>query len=862
MMIARICACTLVAVALLATFRAPACLGAPQVDGYYDAHRRPDGAAPVKLPFDRTCPVFHDNDDHRDVYTEEYLMALAHLGEIRLVGLTTTYAPNVREYDLFVQGRAGIVETARRSGLKNIPDALAATQQKLMRPRSNRPEETQPLNLGAAKALIAEARKATPEKPLVFLTGGQLTLVADAWLLAPDIAPRVVVAGLFGVPGRDYNASLDAWAWTIVVSNFRVLAVPFGTPQKRGTVFLKSAEVPKARIRSELPQDVPFFRWMFEKRHPNNPGPDEHDYDGQAAIALMRPDFITEVRRWRPEGILPNGDAKLAPDDNGPIIEAVDAQQNIATGEFWRAMEGLTRSLSSSRRGAANLVTGTTAPHYGVWQTELALDEPCGNPFFDVEVDFVFTLPDGSEVEAEGFYRGGNKWAGRAYCLQSGHWKWRSVANRPALDGRSGSFEVTASDLPGKLRQHPLDPRQFAYDNGRWFLHIGDTGYRYVTDTEPLWQQYIDEAAQVGFNKIRTWFCRGRHDVGALFTEDREGLDLVYWEEVERRLVYALENYPNIQFQLIPYGEDWPELRRYGEGDRAALLVARYAQARFSAFPNVQWCISNDSHISPSPGPRNAAPATIDRIGLDMRSREPWGTLLTNHQQRFQGYSFVDADWSDITTLEDRDQMAGAIILQYRELANGPVVLDEDRYGIYISPRHDRYFFRRLMWASLLSGGHATYGGLNTFEPFAGTDKLQGVQGYLTAVRDGRLDDGAADFKHIPRFFAEADLTLAGLQPNDAMAGNDGHSTKVIAGEKTIIAYLQNPDSRVPEFADVAETPAACRMHLSAGEWKIRWFDPRTGQWHDNPERREISGGYTRDFKSPFPGDAVLLLTR
>ena len=34
-----------------------------------------------------------------------------------------------------------------------------------------------------------------------------------------------------------------------------------------------------------------------------------------------------------------------------------------------------------------------------------------------------------------------------------------------------------------------------------------------------------------------------------------------------------------------------------------------------------------------------------------------------------------------------------------------------------------------------------------------------------------------------------------------------------------------------------------------------------TGQWHANPDRQEISGGYTRDFKSRFAGDAVLLLT-
>lgn len=299
----------------------------------------------VDLPFDHSCSVFYDNDDHRDVYTDEYLLALAHLGDIRLMGITTTYAPNAREYELFVKGRAEIVDAARRSGLRHLPDATAGTSERLARPASNLPEDTRPLDLAASKALLAAARGATPEKPLVVITGGQLTVIADAWLLDHDIGSRVVVAGLFGVPGRDYNASLDAWAWTIVVSKFRVLAVPFGTSQRRGTVFMKAAEVPKARIRAKLPQDVPFFHWMSEKHHPSNGGPEEHDYDGQAAMALMRPDYITKVRRWRPDGILANGDAKLVPDENGPVYEAVDADQAIATSEFWRAMTLLAASL-------------------------------------------------------------------------------------------------------------------------------------------------------------------------------------------------------------------------------------------------------------------------------------------------------------------------------------------------------------------------------------------------------------------------------------------------------------------------------------------------------------------------------------
>ncbi len=44
----------------------------------------------AELPCDRTCPVFYDNDDRRDVYTDEYLLALAHLGDIELKGMITS----------------------------------------------------------------------------------------------------------------------------------------------------------------------------------------------------------------------------------------------------------------------------------------------------------------------------------------------------------------------------------------------------------------------------------------------------------------------------------------------------------------------------------------------------------------------------------------------------------------------------------------------------------------------------------------------------------------------------------------------------------------------------------------------------
>jgi hypothetical protein len=60
-------------------------------------------------------------------------------------------------------------------------------------------------------------------------------------------------------------------------------------------------------------------------------------------------------------------------------------------------MTAVFMSLLAASATAANFVTATpTAPHRGVWQIELSLDAPGGNPFFDVELHFIFTLSGGA----------------------------------------------------------------------------------------------------------------------------------------------------------------------------------------------------------------------------------------------------------------------------------------------------------------------------------------------------------------------------------------------------------------------------------------------------------------------------------
>ena len=504
----------------------------------------------------------------------------------------------------------------------------------------------------------------------------------------------------------------------------------------------------------------------------------------------------------------------------------------------------------------------------GVYEIELLASGEIGNPYFDASLEVTFTRPDKTTVTVDGFFDGDKRYKARAYCDQPGEWSWKSQSSNRGLHKKSGRFRVVPSALKGKLRLHPEDNRQFAYDNGEWFLHIGDTGYRYVVPSEPEWKPYIDQAVEMGATKIRTWFAQSRHNVEALFTEQREALALEYWQSIEHRVRYALENYPQVILQLIVYAEDTEEIKRYFQGDRISQYAARYAQARWSSFPNVHWEISNDRIIGrdiPLTG-RTVDYRMIDKMGADMHAREPWGTLITNQQHRFAGYSFVDAEWSDIITLEDLNQVNGKVILLYRSKKDQPVVLDEDRYETYRFPQNRRYYFRRYMWASLLSGGHATYGGLRTYEPYNGG--VSGMRGYFGANRDGSLFQGAHDFRFIHKFFRDSNLTLVGMEPDDAIVGNDPLRWKCITGEGTYIVYIANPDSEDPGAANPGAGVPTVTVKLPVGDYRARWFNPQTGHW---TEGGEVQGGehlfeappVEKSFgpgTDPAAGDAVLLL--
>lgn len=165
-----------------------------------------------------TCPLIYDNDWWKDVPDAAYLWAKASLGQANLRG-------NIVSRDMWnwqggytykleqgMKDAQSLLEAARRSGLRNIPDPIPGANEVLVRPDSAKIEETKFVRTPGSDLIVREARGATPQRPLLIFAGGPNTTVATAYLTDPSIAENMIV---FQIDGGGYNGK-DAWSWQIV----------------------------------------------------------------------------------------------------------------------------------------------------------------------------------------------------------------------------------------------------------------------------------------------------------------------------------------------------------------------------------------------------------------------------------------------------------------------------------------------------------------------------------------------------------------------------------------------------------------------------------------------------------------------
>jgi hypothetical protein len=171
----------------------------------------------------RECPVIYDNDWWTDIPDAAYIWAKASLGKCDLRGNVITrctfdwekgYAHTLEQQTAEAER---LFDLAERSGLKRVPKPVVGSTEAMRPPASGEIEDTRFQRTAGSELIVAEARRASPDKPLLVFAGGSCTTVASAYLSDPSITERMIV---FQIDGGGYNGS-DQWAWKVALERCR-----------------------------------------------------------------------------------------------------------------------------------------------------------------------------------------------------------------------------------------------------------------------------------------------------------------------------------------------------------------------------------------------------------------------------------------------------------------------------------------------------------------------------------------------------------------------------------------------------------------------------------------------------------------
>jgi len=309
-------------------------------------------AVPVKYRLDDTGlviegvgednPIIYDNDWFNDTTDHFYLWAKTSIGQAKVRGVIVTrdmwdwqkgYLYKLQQGMETARKAVGI---ARRSGLKNIPNPLSGCDSVFDQPTSGKIEDTKAITSKGSELIVAEARKASPEKPLLVFVGGPLNTVANAYLMDNSIAERMIV---FMTDLRGYNGK-DKWANYIVAKRCRL--VNYGAhiwwpqrPQAPVMPLERFGELPKNKLTKEMYRIAKMF-WDRSTRK-DNPVRDDGFGDGSPIFLVFDPKTWTQVRPQQVTGVFDLKDVSAG--ENFDLLDARDCKYSRMTKDFFTTMK-------------------------------------------------------------------------------------------------------------------------------------------------------------------------------------------------------------------------------------------------------------------------------------------------------------------------------------------------------------------------------------------------------------------------------------------------------------------------------------------------------------------------------------------
>ncbi|MFF2486438.1 DUF5605 domain-containing protein [Microbacterium sp. NPDC058062] len=479
-------------------------------------------------------------------------------------------------------------------------------------------------------------------------------------------------------------------------------------------------------------------------------------------------------------------------------------------------------------RGSASVVLPSSTPQWDV--LEVRFDGPDhGNPFVDVELDAVFTRPDGSDVRVGGFYDGDGRYLVRALADAEGEWTFVTRSTARSLDAIAGTVTVTAA-RDGSHGPVRVDGFHFRHADGTRHRPLGTTAYVWTHQPEELQEQTLRTLAEAPFTKIRmclfpkSYLFNANEPADFVFPGsledgfDLERFDPAHFRRLEQRIAQLGER--GIEADLILFHA----YDRWGFADLGPAVderYLRYAVRRLAAFSNVWWSMANEYDLLWS-----KTGADWERLAAVVGEEDPFGHLNSIHNCR-PLYDYAKP-WITHVSIQRVDVYRTAENTdEWRERWGKPVVIDECAYEGDIDQGWGNITgeeMTRRFWEGAVRGGYVGHG--ETYLPSAlGLDDE-----VLWWSKGGALHGTSPDrIGFLERLLADAPDGVWDPLPSDwdvPWGGSDAHRVGYFGFNR-------------PRFRNVV---------LGDGEWTIDVIDT----WNMTVERLE--GTHRTTVRVPLPG--------
>jgi hypothetical protein len=562
--------------------------------------------------------------------------------------------------------------------------------------------------------------------------------------------------------------------------------------------------------------------------------------------------------------------------------------RNRPRAHFFRAFLLTAAGLVAARAASAQITlpacSGSAVALRAVCEVRLKASTAYGNPFTNagaqVTADFTHSNPNVT-LRVSGFWDGNTDPVdGRTIMTfrftptESGSWSYLTTSADSALHGKTGNFSVTGSGR-GFLRRNNNRPEQFVFDNNIRYFMWGQTYYNIVNTARfgGPWKNAVDQSALARLNKVRLLaypfqdssiypntkpFADANHTV----------LDAGHFRKLDE-VVHYLNN-KGMVADLIVFSTNCdsfaPPLYS-AQGATRDERYLRYVVARYAAFPNVIWCLTNEWQLAPfgSCNPNNNNPylsSYWETLGGIVRNEDPWITNtagnrlrpLSIHQRTQHTFDLLDAAWVVHAVLQDGtrngrfdnpDFTNGDEWGNYGIRANlghgKPVVNDE--YGYFgenlgcagCTGTFDRLQNRRTIWGIALAGG---YGSSGDFREMGGP----GSAPILSATWQSAMEYD--DLGRLIQFFTTR-ITDWWLLASDPSVTS---TSRTYGMSQPGVRYLVYSATGGSFTVNLAALPPG-------GVYKVARYNPATGQECSLPDR----AGGSQSFSLPA-SDWVLRL--